>query len=75
MCTPPHCKGYDTFLEPNVPAAIPESSVNWAQWNIRVTKPSDSHWSLLEDKTFDTHLAQVKQDRANSKPPTPRARE
>ena len=54
----PHCRGHDPFLEPNVPEVAPESSVKWTQWNIRVTDPLDSHWSLLEDKTFDAHLAQ-----------------
>ena len=53
----PRCRGHDPFLEPNIPEATPESSVKWAQWNIRVTDPSDFHWSLLEDKTFDAHLA------------------
>ena len=53
----PRCRGHDPFLEPNIPEATPESSVKWAQWNIRVTDPSDSHWSLLEDKTFSAHLA------------------
>ena len=67
----PRCKGHDPFLEPNVPEASPESSVKWAQWNIRVTEPSDSHWSLLEDKAFDAHLTQVQQDRANKEAPTP----
>ena len=70
----PRCKGYDPFPEPNIPAAVPESLVNWAQWNIRVTEPSDSHWSLLEDKAFDTHLAQVKLDRANREAPTPKSK-
>ena len=70
----PCCKGYDPFLEPNVPVAIPESSVKWTQCNIRVTEPSDTHWSLLWDKTFDAHLAQVKQDRANKEAPTPKGR-
>ena len=62
----PRCQGYDPFLEPNIPPAMTESSVNWSQWSIRVAEPSDFHWSLLEDKAFDAHLAQVKQDRANS---------
>ena len=70
----PHCKGYDPFLEPNVPVAVPESSINWAQWNIWVTEPSDSHWSLLEDKAFNGHLAQVKQNRANREAPTPKGK-
>ena len=65
----PRCEGHDPFLEPNVPEATPESSVKWAQWNIRVTEPSDSHWSLLEDKAFDAHLAQVQQERANKEAP------
>ena len=56
MCTP-HCRGDDPFLELNVPEVTLESSVKWAQWNIRVTDPLDSHCSLLEDKTFDAHLA------------------
>ena len=59
------CRDHDPFLEPKVPKAPPESSVKWAQWNIRVTDPSDSHWSLLEDKMFDSHLARVQQDRAS----------
>ena len=66
----PRCRGHDPFLEPNIPEAAPESSVKWVQWNIRVTDPSDSHWSLLEDKTFDAHLARVQQDRANKEAPT-----
>ena len=33
----PCCKADDPFLEPNVPIVVPESSVKWAQWNIRVT--------------------------------------
>ena len=70
----PHCRGYDPLLEPNVPEATPESSVKWAQWNIRVTDPSDFHWSLLEDKAFDAHLAQVQQDRANKEAPTPKGK-
>ena len=70
----PHCKGYDPFMEPNVPTAIPESSVKWVQWNIRVSEPSDTHWSLLWDKTFDTHLAQVKEDRADKEAPTPKGK-
>ena len=52
----PRSRGHDPFREPNVPEVAPESSVKWVQWNIRVTDPSDSHWSLLEDKTFDAHL-------------------
>ena len=68
------CKGYDPFLEPNVPMVVPESSVKWAQWNIRVTEPSDTHWSLLWDKTFDAHLTQVKKDRANKEAPTPKGK-
>ena len=47
----PRCRSHDSFLESNVPKVPPESSVKCAQWNIRVTDPSDSHWSLLEDKT------------------------
>ena len=70
----PHCEGHDPFLEPNVPEATQKSSVKWAQWNIRVTEPSDSHWSLLEDKAFDAHLAQVQQDRANKQAPTPKGK-
>ena len=70
----PRCRDHDPFLEPNVPEAAPESSVKWAQWNIRVTDPSDFHWSLLEDKAFDAHLAQVQQDRANKEAPTPRGK-
>ena len=65
----PRCRGHDPFLEPNVPEAAPESSVKWDQWNVRVTEPSDFHWSLLEDKAFDAHLAQVQQDRANKEAP------
>ena len=71
----PRCSGHDPFLEPNVPEVTPESSVKWAQWNIRVTDPSDSHWSLLEDKTFDAHLARVQQDRANKEAPTLKGKE
>ena len=67
----PRCRGHDPFLEPNIPEVAPESSIKWAQWNIRVTDPSDLHWSLLEDKAFDAHLAQVQQDRANKEAPTP----
>ena len=52
-----HCRGHEPFLEPNVPETTPENLVEWAQWNIRVTNPSDSHWVPLEDKTFNTHLA------------------
>ena len=70
----PRCRGHDPFLEPNIPEATPESSVEWAQWNIRVTDPSDFHWSLLEDKAFDAHLAQVPQDRANKEAPTPKGK-
>ena len=70
----PCCRGHDPFLEPNVPEAPPESSVKWAQWNIRVTDPLDSHWSLLEDKTFNAHLARVQQDRANKEAPTPKSK-
>ena len=65
----PRCKGHDPFLEPNVPEVAPESSVKWAQWNIRVIDLSDFHCSLLEDKAFDAHLAQVQQDRANKEAP------
>ena len=68
----PHYRAHEPFLEPNVPETTPESSVEWAQWNISVTDPSDSHWALLEDKTFDAHLAQVQQDRANKEAPTPK---
>ena len=70
----PCCRGHDPFLEPNIPEAAPESSVKWAQWNIRVTDPSDFHWSLLEDKAFDAHLAQVQQDRAYKEAPTPKGK-
>ena len=70
----PRCRGHDPFLEPNIPEAPPESSVKLAQWNIRVTNPSDSHWSLLEDKTFDAHLARVQQDRANKEAQTPKGK-
>ena len=69
----PHCRDHDPFLEPNVPEVAPESSVKWAQWNIRITDPSDFHWSLLEDKAFDAHLAQVQQDRANKEVPNKEA--
>ena len=69
----PRCRGHDPFLEPNIPEVAPESSVKWTQWNIRVTDPSDSHWSL-EDKTFDAHLALVQQDRANKEAPTPKGK-
>ena len=65
----PRCRGQDPFLEPNIPEVAPESSVKWAQWNIRVTDPSDFHWSLLEDKAFNAHLAQVQQDRTNKEAP------
>ena len=65
----PHCRGHDPFLEPNVLEVAPESSVKWAQWNVRVTDSSDFHWSLLEDKAFDAHLTQVQQDRANKEAP------
>ena len=70
----PCCRGHDPFLEPNIPEAIPESSVKWAQWNIRVSDPSDFHWSLLENKAFDAHLARVQQDRANKEAPTPKGK-
>ena len=70
----PRCRGHDPFLEPNVPEAAPESSVKWAQWNIRVTDPSDFHWSLLEDKAFNAHLAQVQQDRASKEAPVLRGK-
>ena len=70
----PHCRDHDPFLEPNVPEAAPEISVKWVQWNIRVTDPSDFHRSLLEDKAFDAHLAQVQQDRANKEAPAPRGK-
>ena len=70
----PCCRGHDPFLESNIPETAPESSVKWTQWNIRVTDPSDSHWSLLEDKTFDAHLARVQQDRANKEAPTPKGK-
>ena len=65
----PRCQGYEPFLEPNIPLAMPESSVNWAQWSIRMAEPSDFHRSLLEDKVFNAHLAQVGQDRANREAP------
>ena len=39
-----------------------------------MTEPSNTHWSLLWDKTFDAHLAQVKQDRANKETPTPKGK-
>ena len=70
----PRCKGHDTFLEPNVPEAAAESSVKWAQWNIRVTERSDFHWSFLEDRAFDAHLAQVQKDGANKEAPAPRGK-
>ena len=70
----PCCRGHDPFLEPNVLEAAPESSVKWVQWNIRVTDPSDLHWSLLEDKAFNAHLAQVQKDRANKEAPAPRGK-
>ena len=70
----PRCRGHDPFLEPNIPEVTPESSVKWAQWNVRVTDSSDSHWSLLEDKTFDAHPAQVQQDRANKGSLTPKGK-
>ena len=69
-----HCRGHDPFLEPNVPEVAPESSVKWAQWNIRVTDPSDFHWSLLGDKAFNAHLAQVQQDRAKKEASTPKGK-
>ena len=53
----PRCRGHEPFLEPNIPEATLESSIEWAQWNFRVTDPSDFHWALLEDKTFNVHLA------------------
>ena len=61
----PRCEGHDPFLEQNVPESVPRGLANWTHWNIRVAEPTDSHWSLLEDKAFDAHFAQVKQDRAN----------
>ena len=70
----PHCEGHDPFLEPNVPKSVPGNLVNWSQWNIRVAEPSDSHGSLLEDKAFDAHLVQVKQERANKEAPTPKGK-
>ena len=70
----PHCEGHDPFLEPNVPEALPEDSVKWAQWNIRLAEPSDSHWSLLDYMAFDAHLMQVKQERANREAPTPKGK-
>ena len=42
--------------------------------NIRVTEPSDTHWSLLWDKTFNADLAQVKQDRANKEVSAPKGK-
>ena len=66
----PRCEGHDPFLEPNVPESVPGDLANWTHWNIRVTEPSDLHWSLLEDKTFSAHLTWVKQDRANKEAPT-----
>ena len=65
----PCCEGHDPFLEPNVPESVPGNLSNWTHWNIRVTEPSDLHWSLLEDKAFDAHLTWVKQDRANKEAP------
>ena len=38
------------------------------------TDPSDIHLSLLEDKAFDAHLAQVQQDRDNKEAPAPRGK-
>ena len=70
----PCCRGHDPFLETNIPEAAPEGSVKWAQWTIRVTDPSDFHWSLLEDKAFYAHLAQVQQDRANKEAPAPKGK-
>ena len=68
----PRYRGHIPFIEPNVPEAVTESSVKWPQWNIRVTDSSDFHWSLLEDKAFDAHLAQVQQDGANKEASTPK---
>ena len=68
----PHCRVHEPFLQPNIPETTPENLVEWAQWNIRVTDSSDSHWALLEDRTFDAHLTRVQQDRANKEAPTPK---
>ena len=56
----PHCEGHDPFLEPNVPESVPGDLANWTHWNIRVAKPTEFHWALVEDKAFEAHLMQVK---------------
>ena len=65
----PHCEGHYPFLEPDVPELIPWDLANWVHWDIRMAEPTEFHWALAEDKAFDAHLAQVKQDWANREAP------
>ena len=71
----PHCKGHDPFLEPNVPKSVPGNLANWVHWDIRMAEPTEFHWALAEDKAFDAHLMQVKQDRANREAPTSKGKD
>ena len=61
----PRCEGQDPFLEPDVPESVPSDLANWVCWDIRVAEPTEFHWALVEDKAFDAHLTEIKQERAN----------
>ena len=61
----PHCKGHDPFLEPNVPEAVPESSVKWTQNEARPgdDEGEDSELLGLTGGLLDTQLStDVKED-------------
>ena len=61
----PCCGDQGPFLEPDVPESVPTDLTTWVYWDIGMAEPTEFHWALAEDKAFDAHLTQVKQEQAN----------